>query len=111
MLKCVVMTYRLYICNMFDEIPVMFSKGPSLFKNICICIHVSMLVFIPEGFMELWAVAQVLALKRWPRNQGCKPRITLKKTLVACIPILGECLEGPSRTHAHIMGATEALGQ
>lgn len=36
MLRYIIMTYRMHICDMFDEIPVMASKGPvkSLFKNL-----------------------------------------------------------------------------
>jgi len=53
------MTYRMHIYDMFDEMPVMASRGPikSLFKNLHWhhCLYV---FFCSVNSMKFWAVIQ-----------------------------------------------------
>jgi hypothetical protein len=66
MLKYVVYTCRLHICDMFDEMPVMASRGPVkvLFKYLLLH-HFSFVIFFSEGVIEFWAVTWALGLKKW----------------------------------------------
>ena len=58
MLIYVVLTRRMHICDMFDEMFVMASRGPvnSLFKYFNLYIFL-MLLFISISFMEFWVEA------------------------------------------------------
>ena len=71
MLKYVFKTYRLHICDMFDEIPVM-EVGVQLkaCSSICNFIVVSLLYFYYEGVIQLWAMTWALGLQKWLKSQG-----------------------------------------
>lgn len=83
MLKYVVMTYRLHICDMFDKMPFMASRGPVKSFHLYHCFNVT---FHFQKFQEVLGSGFNPGPEKW--DYGVVGSDLAEKTPVARMPLL-----------------------